>query len=155
MQLLSPTVIMATGLTLAKMVDSKSVVEDLGPLSSDSTNINVYIEIESPQGLENVTLAIGNATGSSLEAKNSSAATESVPHTQCGLTSAPHKTLLLPTTATGDFFNSTLPPSPTGSLRVPSQINSLPFSSLSSGKSIFEASLLSLAIAVSFAICVR
>jgi hypothetical protein len=155
MQFLSPAVLMAIRVTLTKIVDSKSVVKDLSPLLLDSTNINVYIKIESPYGLKNVTLAISNATRSSLKAKNSSAATESVPHTQCGLTSAPRKTLLLPTTATGGFFNSTLPPSPTGSLQVPSQINPLPFSSLSSRKSIFEASLLSLAIAVSFAICVR
>jgi hypothetical protein len=103
---------MAIGLTLTHMVDSKTIIEDSGPLSLDSTNINVYIEIESPHGLENITLAMGNATASSLKAKNGSSATGSVTHThtRCGLTSTLNRTLLLPATATGDFFNSTLPP---------------------------------------------
>jgi hypothetical protein len=136
---------MAIGLTLTHIVDSKTVIEDFCPLSLDSTNINVYIEIESPHGLENITLAMGNATASSLKAKNGSSATGSVTHTHtlCGLTSTLNRTLLLPATATGDFFNSTLPPVPTGSVRVSSQTNSLPFSSVSSGKNILEASLFS------------
>jgi hypothetical protein len=96
MQFLSPAVLMAISLTLTKMVDSKSVVKDLSPLLLDSTNTNVYIKIKSPYSLENVTLAISNATRSSLKAKNSSAATGSVLHTQCGLTLAPNRRCCYP-----------------------------------------------------------